>query len=229
MKYTCSNCCKTLPILKEPIQSDSGSWIFGYHHFYCCPNCGALTPDSLKTARKFFKLDHIHHDLDKAIELILKSEYNSASREAFIVVESKIRSLSGLDMHGKQLASKALAYKFDASTDTITEAPLIQLNGLKTESERNEQEGLMLMLMGFFQGVRNIYQHNNVGSGYTYAFNVIVEASFFLWILNGNSLTKHGKWIPVKINYNDIYRKMPNKWDRFRFRIWLRKRRKKDF
>ena len=53
----------------------------------------------------------------------------------------------------------------DKQTCAIKRAPLIAINGLKNESERNEQDGIRYMLMGFFQGPRNLYQDNHIGSG----------------------------------------------------------------
>ena len=42
------------------------------------------------------------------------------------------------------------------------------------------------MLMGFFQGPRNLYQHNHIGSGVSNSISVIIEASFFLHLLDGH-------------------------------------------
>ena len=72
------------------------------------------------------------------------------------------------------------------------------------------------MLMGFFQGVRNLYQHNHIGSGVSNSLTVVIDASFFLYLLDGHSITKNGRWIPTKVNYQDIYDNMPKRLDRIR-------------
>ena len=82
------------------------------------------------------------------------------------------------------------------------------------------------MLMVFFQGPRNLYQHCHIDSGASNAVSIVIEASFFLNLLDGQSITKGGEWIPVKVNYRNIYGKMPKLTDRIRF-IWMIKKNRK--
>lgn len=104
---------------------------------------------------------------------------------------------------------------------------MIAINDLKNESDRNEQDGIRYMLMGFFQGPRNLYQHNHIGSGANNSISIVIEASFFLNLLDGHSITKNGRWIPVKVDYRDIYRKTPKTVDRIKLsRLLKRKERK---
>ena len=109
-------------------------------------------------------------------------------------------------------------------TGTITKAPLIAINKLQSESDRNEQDGIRYMLMGFFQGPRNLYQHNHIGSGASNSISVIIQTSFFLYLLEGHSITKNGQWIPTKLNYREIYQKMPKRFDRWRLIRLIKKR-----
>ena len=95
---------------------------------------------------------------------------------------------------------------------------------LKNESDRNEQDGIRYMLMGFFQGPRNLYQHNHIGSGVSNSISVIIEASFFLHLLDGHSITQNGRWIPAKADYQEIYQKMPKHIDRWKLVRLLKKR-----
>jgi len=86
------------------------------------------------------------------------------------------------------------------------------------------------MLMGFFQGVRNIYQHNEIGAGGSAAITIILNASYFLDVLDGHSITKKARWVLTKVDYRDIYNNMPKKIDRLRFlHMWKKqdKQRKK--
>ena len=80
------------------------------------------------------------------------------------------------------------------------------------------------MLMGFFQGPRNLYQHNHIGSGVSNSISVIIEASFFLNLLDGHSITQNGRWIPEKVDYREIYQKMHKRIDRWKLVRLLKKR-----
>lgn len=119
-------------------------------------------PETLEKVRGFFEIYHIHPDLKRVEGLIYKSEFEAAAREAFVSVESVLKEKSGLESHGIDLATRALSFEFDKKTGELKKSPLIALNSLKTDSGRNEQEGIRYMLMGFFQGPRNIFHHNHV-------------------------------------------------------------------
>lgn len=181
-------------------------------------------PYSLDKIKGFFDVFDLHPSLERAKKLVYKSEFEAAARESFIAVESSLKKKSGLDLHGSDLVTKALSYESDKNTGEIKKAPLIAINSLNSDSDRNEQRGIMYMLMGFFQGPRNLYQHNHIGSGAGTAISVLVEASFFLQLLDGHSITKKGHWIPIRVDYRDIYKKMPRRIDRWKL-IWLLKKR----
>ena len=57
-----------------------------------------------------------------------------------------------------------------------------------------------------------------------YSISVIIEASFFLHLLDGHSITQNGRWIPVKVDYREIYQKMPKRIDRWKLVRLLKKR-----
>ncbi len=181
-------------------------------------------PETLRKLKGFFEIYHINPELERVKELVYKSEFEAAAREAFVSVETALKKKSGLESHGIDLATRALSFDVDKKTGEVKRAPLIAINTLKTDSERNEQEGIRYMLMGFFQGPRNIFQHNHVGSGVSDVISIIVQASFFLDLLNGHTITKNGHWIPTRIDYREIYRKMPKRIDRFKLICKLRKR-----
>lgn len=181
-------------------------------------------PYSLKKLKGFFEVYNIHTALKDAVQLICKSEFESAAREAFVTVENYLKKKSGLDSHGFDLATKALSFEVDKQTGEIKRRPLIAINDLKNESERNEQDGIRYMLMGFFQGPRNLYQHNHIGSGVSNSISVIIEASFFLHLLDGHSITKNGRWLQEKVDYREIYQTMPKRIDRWKLVRLLKKR-----
>lgn len=177
-EYACPNGCSLPPRRKQLREYNDGTYGFDFYDFTFCPCCGSLMPYSLKKLKGFFEVYNIHAALSDAVQLIYKSEFESAAREAFVAVENYLKKKSGLDSHGFDLATRALSFEIDKQTGEIKRAPLIAINDLKNESQRNEQDGIRYMLMGFFQGPRNLYQHNHIGSGVSNSISVIIEASF---------------------------------------------------
>lgn len=226
-KYSCPNHCKLPPRRKELRRLEDGTYGFGYDDFKYCPCCGSLMPESLEALKRFFQFYDIHPALKDALRLLYKSEFDAAAREAFVTLENCLKKKSGLDSHGFDLATRALSFEVDKKTGEMKKAPLISINNLKTESDRNEQDGIRYMLMGFFQGPRNLYQHNHIESGASNTISIIIEASFFLDLLEGHSITKKAYWIPIKINYREIYNKMPKRIDRWKLLRLLKKKAKR--
>lgn len=226
-KYCCPNGCNLPPRRKELKKSYDGTYGFDYNDYIFCPNCGSLMPNSLDAIKTFFRVYNVHPALNNALDLIYKSEFEAAARESFVTLETVLREKSGLDSHGFDLATKALAFDVDKKTGEIKKFPLIAINDLISESNRNEQDGIRYMLMGFFQGPRNLYQHNHIGSGASNAISIIIEASFFLHLLDGHSITKKGHWIPVKVDYKEIYDKMPKRMDRWKLCRSLKRKKHK--
>lgn len=180
-------------------------------------------PYALEKLKGFFDIYNLHPSLKVAVELLYKSEFESAAREAFVTVETMLKKKSKLDLHGSSLAAKALSFEVDGKTKEVIKEPLIKINELKTESEQNEQKGIMHMLMGFFEGPRNIFQHNHVGSGASDVYSIIITALFFLRILDGHSITKKGHWIPEQKALAEIYANTPKRHDRWRLARMLKK------
>ena len=226
-KYSCPNGCKLPPRKRVLRESKDHTYSFGYVDFPYCPVCGSLMPYTLERIKAFVEIYNIHPKLDSAVRLIYKSEFESAAREAFVVVETVLRNESGLDLHGFDLATKALKFEIDKQTGEVTKPPLIPINELKTESDKNEQDGIRYMIMGFFQGPRNLYQHRHIGSGASNSISVVLNASFFLHLLDGHSMTKNGKWIATKVDYQEIYENTPKLIDRMRLVLALKKRQRK--
>lgn len=174
-EYACPNGCSLPPRKKQLREYSNGIYGFDFYDFTFCPCCGSLMPYSPKKLKGFFEVYNIHAALSDAVQLIYKSEFESAAREAFVAVENYLKKKSGLDLHGFDLATRALSFEIDKQTGEIKRAPLIAINDLKNESQRNEQDGIRYMLMGFFQGPRNLYQHNHIGSGVSNSISVIIE------------------------------------------------------
>ena len=221
--YKCPNGCK-LPPYKRIIQKKSGAFCFDYPDFSFCPKCGSLMPNALHRIEGFFKVYNIHPELESSLRLLYKSEYVSAVREASVTLENILQKKSGLDSHGFDLATRALSFEVDKKTNTIIKKPLIEINALESESDRNEQNGVRYMLMGYFQGPRNLYLHNNIGSGVSNALSIIIETSFLLQLIDGHSMNQRGHWIPSEYDVESIYSNMPSRFDRWRLKKIIKKR-----
>lgn len=128
---------------KNIVGNRVGSYVtngFDFYDFTFCPCCGCLMPFPLKKLKGFFEVYNIHSALLDAIQLIYKSEFESAAREAFVALENYFKKKSGLDSHGFDLVTRALSFEIDKQTGEIKRAPLIAINDLKNESQRNEGE-----------------------------------------------------------------------------------------
>lgn len=81
------------------------------------------------------------------------NQFSDSLKVALIYLTEKIRERTGLhDLDGDKLVTKA----FSVSN------PLIKINELKTESERNEQKGIMLILQGIYSAFRNPLNHSTI-------------------------------------------------------------------
>jgi len=84
--------------------------------------------------------------------LFKSRHYAPAILQAFIAVNSFARQKTGLSLDGKQLMAQAFS-----ETD-----PVIRLNQLRTQSDKNEQEGFKFLFMGAMVGIRNPKAHDNI-------------------------------------------------------------------
>lgn len=71
---------------------------------------------------------------------------------SFRAVEERVRALSGLDQSGQKLMGNAFSGT----------PPLLALNDLISESDRDEQQGFKLIFMGVMRGIRNPKAHNDI-------------------------------------------------------------------
>ena len=85
-------------------------------------------------------------------KLFEDGHYADAILRAFIEVNSFVKAKTGLELDGKALMSRVFRI----------ENPVIKLNELKTQSEKDEQEGFMFLFMGAMVGIRNPKAHDNI-------------------------------------------------------------------
>lgn len=93
-------------------------------------------PEIVKASRKLFKDGH----------------YTDAIFRAFTEVNNFVKAKTELELDGKALMSRVFR----------VENPVIKLNELKTQSEKDEQEGFMFLFMGAMVGIRNPKAHDNI-------------------------------------------------------------------
>lgn len=221
-KCKCDSCGRTHRVYRMPIKHRNGLYTYDYQTPRFCPYCGNMMPAYRRYIKDIFKIYDLNKLLNHAKKLMLKAEYASACRECFVVLENAIKRESGINgLHGSELVSKAFSYKYDRVTFALTQPPLIAINKMSNESELNEQDGVMHMLMGFFRGPRNIFQHNDVKLGFDLCFSILIETSFFLDIVVGkHSMLSKPYWVKV-IGHDkpiEMYRKMPKTLDRIAFK-----------
>lgn len=90
-EYACPNGCSLPPRKKQLREYSNGIYGFDFYDFTFCPCCGSLMPYSLKKLKGFFEVYNIHAALSDAVQLIYKSEFESAAREAFVAVENYLK------------------------------------------------------------------------------------------------------------------------------------------
>ena len=127
--------------------------------------------------------------LASAISQFHKCEYESAARTALIIVEEVVRERTKLSLIGADLYSKAFSYRVDSS-GTMVEKPLIQINDLQTEEQKNEHEGVKLLFLGMTRGIRNIVAHHNAKIHPMSSLSVITLCNMALDLIRAGSILK---------------------------------------
>jgi uncharacterized protein (TIGR02391 family) len=84
-------------------------------------------------------------------KLFVDGHYVRAVEEAYKCINNTVKAKSGLSANGQDLMNQAFSIK----------NPVLRLNTLKTESERNEQLGYMFSLGGCMTGIRNPRAHEH--------------------------------------------------------------------
>jgi uncharacterized protein (TIGR02391 family) len=108
---------------------------------------------STKALVQLFDSMQFHPKIVQASRKLFEDgHYRDAILRAFIEVNSFVKAKTGLELDGKALMSRVFR----------VENPVIKLNELKTQSEKDEQEGFMFLFMGAMVGIRNPKAHDNI-------------------------------------------------------------------
>lgn len=114
----------------------------------------AEPPSSIaETPNYLFDRMQFHPRLVEASKSLFETgHYAQAIFEAFKAVNNFLKEKTVLSLDGKALMSKV----FNEN------APIIRLNELLSQSDRDEQEGFKFLFMGAMVGIRNPKAHDNV-------------------------------------------------------------------
>ena len=77
------------------------------------------------------------------------------------------------------------------------------------------EQKLLEMAAFLYAGRFDAYVSNTI--------SVIIEAPFFPHLLDGRSITQNGRWITKKVDYREIYQKVPKRIDRWKLVRLLKK------
>lgn len=117
---------------------------------------------------------HISPPLWLAISNTYESgNYSHAILDAVHYLSDVLREKSGVDGDGQNLVGKALG----------GQAPILRVNRLQTESERNIQKGLEQLLRGLYLGIRNPRSHEQIEDSKETANAIILFINYLLSIL----------------------------------------------
>ena len=117
------------------------------------PNTPVAKPTS-KTEVDLFKRLALHPKIREVSEALFRDGYYAqAIFEAFKAVNNAVKAKSGLlDKDGQSLMAAAFSGN----------PPPLALNAMRTQSERDEQDGFKFLFMGAMAGIRNPKAHETI-------------------------------------------------------------------
>lgn len=90
--------------------------------------------------------------IEASRELFKDGHYRDAIYRAFVEVNNFVKDKSNKQLDGKRLMSTVFSL----------DNPIIKLNELKNQTDKDEQEGFMFLFMGAMEGIRNPKAHLNI-------------------------------------------------------------------
>lgn len=112
-----------------------------------------IPQDTAELANFLFDKMQFHPELvEVSRELFKDGHYRDAIYRAFVEVVNLVKRKSKSQLNGKRLMSTVF--------NPVN--PIIRLNPLATQTDKDEQEGFMYLFMGAVQGIRNPKAHENI-------------------------------------------------------------------
>jgi uncharacterized protein (TIGR02391 family) len=113
----------------------------------------AVTGEGTEVANRIFDDMQFHSKVVEASRSLFQTgHYSQAIFEAFKAVNNSVKEKACSELDGRNLMAQVFS-----ETD-----PVIGLNDLKSQSDRDEQEGFRFLFMGAVVGIRNPKAHDNV-------------------------------------------------------------------
>ena len=109
--------------------------------------------------------------IEASRELFKDGHYRDAIYRAFVEVNNFVKRRAKSQLDGRKLMSTVFS----------PDNPIIKLNTLETQTDKDEQEGFMYLFMGAMQGIRNPKAHENIIQNNPYiALKLIGYASLLI-------------------------------------------------
>lgn len=112
---------------------------------------------------------------DATRKLFLDGHYARAVEEAYKCINNAVKTKSHLPKNGQDLMNQVFSEK----------NPILKLNKLRTDSDRNEQLGYMLIFAGCMTGIRNPRAHEHqLWDAPDVALEMLVWANHLMKVVN---------------------------------------------
>ena len=117
------------------------------------PTATAEQKDFTESPLHTFDSMHFHPKVIESSRKLFEDEhYRDAIYRAFVEVNNFVKRKAKSQLDGRNLMSTVFRL----------ENPIIKLNPLITQSDKDEQEGFMFLFMGAMEGIRNPKAHENI-------------------------------------------------------------------
>ena len=125
--------------------------------------------------KELFTKEHFDEGLVDAVgDRLQNGKYTDAIITGGKYLTEVLRKKGKIDSDGVQLAGQVLGGN----------APLLPLNKLQTQSEKDEQKGILQIVMGFYTGIRNPRAHDEVDDSEDYCIRILILIDTMLQYLN---------------------------------------------
>lgn len=144
-QITASNVQMQLKSCKQFLRHENKGWIQKKNEEF---------HEGKKSEMCYFRLLNIHPEIESVSKkLFYDKHYSQAIFEAFKKVNNLVKEKScRKDLDGKNLMLTAFSVN----------SPLLKMNGLVSQSDKDEQEGFMHLYAGAIMGIRNPNGHENI-------------------------------------------------------------------
>ena len=135
----------------------------------------AAADPASRSIRAYANLD-LHPEIARAVsELYRDGHYANAIEDAVKALNAYVRYRSGETLDGTQLMQKVFS----------PNAPILKFNDMQDQSDKDEQQGFMMMFSGAVAGLRNPRAHKLIKDDPERALEFIAFVSLLAKLLDG--------------------------------------------